>query len=86
MARMTQMEKVVSFMTRNGEITQRDAYKMGVYRLADVIFRMKKPENGYIVRTETRCVTNMDGSKSYIAVYSFPKDDDGNMLLLPFER
>lgn len=74
MARMNQMDKVVMFMIKHGEITQRDAFNIGVYRLADVIFRMKK--ESYIVKTETRKVTNADGSHSYIAVYSFPDGEN----------
>lgn len=48
---MTQKERVLDWMRRNGTITPRDAvYHLHIYRLADVIYRLKKM--GYVFKTE----------------------------------
>lgn len=64
---MTQCEKVLAHMIRNGAITQRDAYKMGIYRLGARIWDLKHA--GYGIVSAIKEVKNADGSKSRIAEY-----------------
>ena len=64
---MTQCEKIALVLDQLGEITQRDAIYMGIYRLASRINDLRR--DGVDIRTEMVEVTNMDGSKSRIAVY-----------------
>lgn len=78
----TQKIKVMNFMRCYGEISQRDGFNIGVYRLADVIFRMKK--DGVLIHTEIRKVFNADDSTSRVAFYSLISDT--NQLTLPFEE
>lgn len=78
----TQKNKVMNFMRCYGEISQRDGFNIGVYRVADVIFRMKK--DGVLIHTEIRKVFNADGSTSRVAFYSLLSDE--NQLTLPFEE
>lgn len=78
----TQKVKVMNFMRAYGEISQRDGFNIGVYRLADVIFRMKK--DGVMLHTDYRKVLNADGSTSRVAFYSLISDE--NQLTLPFEE
>lgn len=63
----TQAEKIYEYMKARGEITQREAFYMGIQRLASRICDMKK--NGIDIETELRIVKNRDGSTSHIAVY-----------------
>ena len=79
---VNQKNKVYNFMKTYGEISQRDGFNIGVYRVADVIFRMKK--EGILVKTELRKVFNADGSTSRVAFYSLVADK--NQLTLPFEE
>lgn len=67
---MTQIEKIERFMDKYGEITQRDALSLGVYRLASRIHEMRKNTDCPII-TEDRKVTNADGTESVIAVYKW---------------
>lgn len=64
---MTQCEKIALVLDQIGEITQRDAIYMGIYRLASRINDMRR--DGMEITTEMREVTNSDGTKSRIAVY-----------------
>ena len=64
---MTQAERIMEFMDTNGDITQRDAYKMGIYRLASRINDLRK--EGVTIETIRKRVKNADGSESTIAVY-----------------
>ena len=73
--KQNQSEKIVEYMRRHGEITQRDAYWIGCQRLASRIHDLK--EQGIGIKTETRKVRNSDGSYSHIAVYSL-KEGDSN--------
>lgn len=77
----TQIRKIENFCVRcNGElkvlfwITQRDALKMGIYRLASRISDMKAM--GYQIVTEYVRVRNQDGSYSRIARYMILKTPD----------
>lgn len=64
---MTQCEKVLDYIDRHGEITQRDAYKMGIYRLSARIKDLK--DGGVKIDSFRRDVINTDGSESRIGVY-----------------
>lgn len=64
----TQSKQIYDFMKANGGITQRDAYKMGIYRLASRIWDLK--EAGHHIVSTTIEVTNADGSKSRVARYA----------------
>lgn len=78
----TQKVKAMNFMRAYGEMSQRDGFNIGIYRLADVVFRMKK--DGILIYTEYRNVLNADGSTSRVAFYSLISDE--NQLTLPFEE
>ena len=74
---MTQVEKIEKFIDTFGEITQRDALGLGIYRLASRIHDMRK--DGAKIRSESRKVKNVDGTESYIAVYKWEEDDNGGV-------
>lgn len=71
---MTQVEKIEKFIDTFGEITQRDALGLGIYRLASRIHDMRK--DGAKIRSEIRKVKNVDGTESYIAVYKWEKEGE----------
>lgn len=71
---MTQAEKVYNYIKANGEITPMDAVRLGIYRLAAVVFVMKKA--GIPIKTERRKVKCWDGSTAVIGVYSFDDSED----------
>ena len=64
---MTQAERILDFIASNGAITQRDAYQMGIYRLASRINDLRN--DGVDIETERKRVRNADGTFSTIAVY-----------------
>lgn len=66
---MTQTEKILNYMEEHGSITARQAYKMGIMRLASRISDLRVA--GYRIKTENVKVKNRDGSHSHIAKYSF---------------
>lgn len=67
----TQIKKIEDFCKTKVWITQRDAYKIGIYRLASRIFDMD--EKGYVIIREFVEVTNADGSKSRVKRYAIAK-------------
>lgn len=74
MNKATQERKILAFCVRKTDevvirfwITQRDAYKLGIYRLASRISDMKA--KGYQIITEYIRVENADGTFSRIARY-----------------
>ena len=74
MNKFTQEQKIVAYCVQNTGmvtvfrwITQRDALKLGIYRLASRISDMK--EKGYLIDTEYVRVKNADGTYSRIARY-----------------
>ena len=76
---MTQKQRILEYMRKHDEITQRDAIWLGCYRLAAQIFDLKREGND--IQREMRTVTNKDGSHSRIAAYRLveeAKDDDRN--------
>lgn len=72
----SQSELVMKYMREFGEITQKEAIYLGCYRLAAVIFVLKK--QGVRIKTEMREVTKADGTKTHIAAYSIFEDEEGN--------
>lgn len=72
--RLTQNNKVIRYMRQFGRITQREAIRLGIYRLPARIDELRKA--GYGIRTDFRTVTNADGSKSRVGVYSFTEAGD----------
>ena len=72
MTKVTQVQKIVDFCkANNNQITARDAYKLGIMRLASRISDMKRL--GYWIATDFITVTNADGSKSRVAEYKIVK-------------
>lgn len=64
----SQNARVLEHMREFGEISQRDAYKMGIYRLSGRIFDLKA--KGEKINTVLRTVENADGTKARVAFYS----------------
>lgn len=66
---MRNQKKVVlkHMETHKRGISQREAYKMGIYRLSAVIFELRK--EGYHIWTEIKEVINADGSVSRVGYY-----------------
>lgn len=65
---MTQCEKILNYIEEHGSITARQAYKLGIMRLASRISDLRR--EGHLIKTEDIKVKNRDGSHSYIAKYS----------------
>ena len=70
---MTQCEAVLEFMRIYGEITQKDAYGMDIYRLASRISDLKR--EGYEINTEYKRVKTRYG-ETQIAVYRLKENND----------
>ena len=71
MTKVTQIQKIVAFCKAHTWITQRDAYKLGIYRLASRIYDMV--QMGFVIIDEYIKVENADGSTSYVKRYSIVK-------------
>lgn len=67
MTKATQCTRILDYLEKHGRITQRDAYKMGIYRLSGRIFDLKKADHPII--TEMITVRNADGTASRVAEY-----------------
>lgn len=65
----TQCEKILDYMNEHGSITAKQAYRLGIMRLASRISNLKAA--GYKIKSETIKVKNRDGSSSHVAKYSF---------------
>lgn len=72
--KLTQEKKIVDFCKANIWITQRDAYKLGIYRLASRICDMRQA--GYVIIKEYIKVENADKTTSYVKRYSIVKTPD----------
>ena len=70
---MTQCEKILNYIEEHGSITARQAYKLGIMRLASRISDLRR--EGHLIKTEDIKVKNRDGSHSYIAKYSIIKKE-----------
>lgn len=71
MNKVTQEQKIDKFCEKNIWITQRDAYKLGIYRLASRIYDMT--EMGFVFIDEYIKVENTDGTSSYVKRYAIVK-------------
>ena len=69
---MRQIDRIIAFCELRGSITQRQALRLGIYRLASRIKDMR--DLGFIIDTERVAVHNRDGSKSYVARYTILKN------------
>lgn len=73
----TQCEKVKKTLLNRGYITARQAYCMGIMRLASRISDIKERDiefmERYLIKTEMIKVRNGDGSYSHVAKYSLVK-------------
>lgn len=65
---MKQTDKIIAFCEAHGSITQRQAFRLGIYRLAPRIIDLRNA--GYVIGVESVTVTNRDGSKSRVARYT----------------
>ena len=74
---MTQIEKIYNYMMNHGSITSRQAYHMGIMRLASRISDMRRA--GFKIKSEPVKVQNLDGSTTYISRYSFLKEGEENV-------
>ena len=69
---MTQRERVTKYINEFGSISSLEAFRdLGVTRLADVIFKMKK--DGIEINTRTEKSVNRYGDIVYFARYSFDR-------------
>ena len=66
---MTQEQRIVAYLDKHGEITQREAVNLGCYRLSARIHDLR--QHGIAIKSEVRTVKNADGSHSNIAVYTY---------------
>lgn len=69
---MTQNEKILAYIKNHIYITQREAFGLGVYRLAARISDLR--QQGHDIRKNTIRVRNADGSKSSVAAYFMVPD------------
>lgn len=70
---MTQCEIVLNYIEEHGSITARQAYKLGIMRLASRISDLKKA--GFDIKSDTVKVKCRDGSVSYVSRYSMNKKE-----------
>lgn len=71
---ITQCEKIVNFITEHGSITDRQATRLGIRRLALRIWDLKS--GGFKIKSEIIKVKNRDGTYSHVAKYSFLKQPE----------
>lgn len=70
---MTQCETVLNYIEEHGSITARQAYKLGIMRLASRISDLKKA--GFDIKSDTVKVKCRDGSVSHVSRYSMNKKE-----------
>lgn len=63
----TQHEKILDYLKEHGGITQREALKLGIYRLSSRIFELKQA--GHKIKRVKIVVQNKDGTTSTVARY-----------------
>ena len=71
---MTQCEIVLNYIEEHGSITARQAFKLGIMRLASRISDLKKA--GFDIKSDTVKVKCRDGSVTYVSRYSMRKKDE----------
>ena len=77
MGKMTQMDRVIQHMNDFGSISSLEAFReLGVTRLSDVIFKMKKA--GVVVYTKLEKSSNRYGDPVFYARYSFKEFANDN--------
>lgn len=65
---MTQRDRVLNWLEEKGSITAKDATdQLGVYRLSDVIFRLRN--SGYNIESKPECSKNRYGEDTHYARY-----------------
>lgn len=69
----TQRFKILAYIKEHGEITQRDAIRLGCYRLGARIYDLRRA--GYDVVSRLKAVPRADGTSAHIAVYSLRKEE-----------
>ena len=74
MNKITQKQIILDYCKTNTWITQRDAYKLGIYRLASRVWEMD--DEGYVVIREYIKVENADGTYSYVKRYSISEPEE----------
>lgn len=72
----TQVKKIIEHCVKFTWITQRDALRLGIYRLASRISDMKA--GGFVIKSEYIKVTNVDGTESRVKRYRILKYPDGS--------
>ena len=78
MARATQAERVLAYITAFGSITQYEALQdLGVMRLASRISDLKK--SGIPIQSKVIAVKNRFGENCYVKQYSLAVADDGSI-------
>lgn len=70
----TQCRQVVEYLREHQTMTQRDADRLGIKRLASRVCDLNKA--GHHVRSELIKVTNSDGTTSRVAQYSLGKEEE----------
>lgn len=71
---MTQELKIIEYMRKKGGITQREAVKLGCFRLSARIYDLRKM--GYGIKSETVAVKTQSGGYAYVARYSLEERKD----------
>jgi hypothetical protein len=67
---MTQKQRLLNHLETFGKINPLDAWtKLGIYRLSDTIFRLRK--EGYDIETLDLAVQNQFGEKCVVAEYFY---------------
>lgn len=67
-----QNARIINFCKIHGSITQRQALRLGIYRLASRIHDLRAA--GYLIHSEMITVNNADGSTSRVAKYTILRD------------
>ncbi len=68
---MTQEQRILAYIDKHGEITQKDAVSLGCLRLSARVHDLR--QKGILLKSSVRTVKNADGSHSNIAVYSYDR-------------
>lgn len=76
--RETQCLQVIDYLKQHGSMTQADADKLGIKRLASRICDLRKEH--YSIEARLVKVTNRDGSTSHVARYSIRKEQKEEVI------
>ena len=71
----TQCQKIIEYCLKFTWITQRDALRLGIYRLASRMSDLKS--GGFVIKSEYIKVKNLDGTESRVKRYAILKYPDG---------